>query len=50
MALETQEVDIHALMSSVLTLTRERARNQNLDARVRLPDRYRHAGRPTSGG
>ena len=30
MQLETQEVDIHALMSSVLTFTRERARNQGL--------------------
>jgi len=30
MTLETQEVDIHAMMSSVLALSRERARNQNL--------------------
>ncbi len=30
MQLETHEVDIHALMSSVLTFTRERARNQGL--------------------
>ncbi len=30
MQLETQEVDIHALMASVLTLTRERARKQGL--------------------
>ena len=30
MTLETQEVDIHTLMSSVLSLTRERARKQNL--------------------
>ena len=30
MTLETGQLDIHTLMSSVLTLTRERARNQNL--------------------
>ncbi|MGH7087748.1 MAG: sensor histidine kinase, partial [Stellaceae bacterium] len=30
MQLETHEVDIHALMSSVLSFTRERARNQGL--------------------
>jgi signal transduction histidine kinase len=30
MTLETQDVDIHTLMSSVLSLTRERARKQNL--------------------
>jgi len=30
MRLETQEVDIHAMMSSVLALARESARNQNL--------------------
>jgi signal transduction histidine kinase len=30
MTLETQEVDIHAMMSSVLALSRERARNKNL--------------------
>jgi signal transduction histidine kinase len=30
MILETQELDIHTLMSSVLSLSRERARNQNL--------------------
>ncbi|HTS92060.1 MAG TPA: ATP-binding protein [Stellaceae bacterium] len=30
MTLETSEVDIHEMMSSVLTLSRERARNQNL--------------------
>ncbi|HJT06585.1 MAG TPA: HAMP domain-containing sensor histidine kinase, partial [Stellaceae bacterium] len=30
MTLETQELDIHTLMSSVLSLSRERARNQNL--------------------
>ncbi|HYM02755.1 MAG TPA: PAS-domain containing protein, partial [Stellaceae bacterium] len=30
MTLETTEVDIHTLMSSVLSLTRERARKQNL--------------------
>ena len=30
MTLETQEVDIHTLMSSVLSLTRERARKQGL--------------------
>ena len=30
MQIETREVDIHALMSSVMTLARERARNQSL--------------------
>ncbi len=30
MALETREIDIHAMMMSVLALARERARNQNL--------------------
>jgi signal transduction histidine kinase len=30
MTLETQEIDIHAMMSGVLALSRERARNKNL--------------------
>jgi len=38
MTLETSEVDIHAMMSSVLTLSRERARNQNLALEFDCPD------------
>jgi signal transduction histidine kinase len=37
MQLETHEVDIHALMSSVLTFTRERARNQGLALQFDCP-------------
>ena len=37
MQLETHEVDIHALMSSVLTFTRERARNQGLKLQFDCP-------------
>jgi len=37
MQLETHEVDIHALMSSVLTFTRERARNQGLKLQFNCP-------------
>ncbi len=37
MQLETHEVDIHALMSSVLTFTRERARNQGLRLQFNVP-------------
>ncbi len=37
MTLETQEVDIHAMMSSVLTLARERARNQSLTLNFDCP-------------
>jgi signal transduction histidine kinase len=37
MTLETQEVDIHTLMSSVLSLTRERARKQNLKLEFDCP-------------
>ncbi len=37
MTLETQAVDIHALMSSVLALTRERARKQNLKLEFECP-------------
>jgi signal transduction histidine kinase len=37
MQLETHEVDIHALMSSVLTFTRERARNQGLRLQFDCP-------------
>jgi signal transduction histidine kinase len=37
MTLETQEVDIHALMSSVLSLTRERARKQSLKLEFDCP-------------
>ena len=46
MQLETHEVDIHALMSSVLTFTRERARNQGLRLEFDCPtDDRRHPGR-----
>ncbi len=45
MTLETQEVDIHTLMSSVLSLTRERAPQAESAARVRLPDRHGRTGR-----
>ncbi|HEU0218861.1 MAG TPA: ATP-binding protein [Stellaceae bacterium] len=38
MTLETGEVDIHDMLESVLTLTRERARNQNLDLSFHCPD------------
>ena len=37
MQLDTHEVDIHALMSSVLTFTRERARNQGLRLNFEVP-------------
>ena len=37
MTLETQEVDIHTLMSSVLSLTRERARKQSLKLEFDCP-------------
>jgi signal transduction histidine kinase len=37
MQLETHAVDIHALMSSVLTFTRERARNQGLRLQFDCP-------------
>ncbi|HTZ79913.1 MAG TPA: ATP-binding protein [Stellaceae bacterium] len=37
MTLETQEIDIHAMMSSVLTLARERARNQSLTLNFDCP-------------
>jgi signal transduction histidine kinase len=37
MTLETQEVDIHALMSSVLSLSRERARKQSLKLEFDCP-------------
>ncbi|HZB91408.1 MAG TPA: ATP-binding protein [Stellaceae bacterium] len=37
MTLETQDVDIHTLMSSVLSLTRERARKQNLKLEFDCP-------------
>ena len=49
MQLETHEVDIHALMSSVLTLTRERARNQGLKLEFDCPPDDRRDHRPTSG-
>ncbi|HWB49169.1 MAG TPA: PAS-domain containing protein [Stellaceae bacterium] len=38
MTLETSEVDVHDMLESVLTLTRERARNQNLDLSFHCPD------------
>jgi signal transduction histidine kinase/PAS domain-containing protein len=38
MTLETAEVDIHDMLDTVLTLTRERARNQNLDLSLHCPD------------
>jgi len=38
MTLETSEIDIHAMMSSVLALSRERARNQNLALEFDCPD------------
>ena len=38
MTLETAEVDIRDLLETVLTLTRERARNQNLDLSLHCPD------------
>jgi signal transduction histidine kinase len=37
MTLETQELDIHTLMSSVLSLSRERARKQNLKLEFDCP-------------
>jgi signal transduction histidine kinase len=37
MTLETAEVDIGAMLEAVLTLTRERARNQDLDLTLRCP-------------
>src|ERR1700726_3311563 len=37
MTLETQELDIHTLLSSVLSLSRERARNQNLELSLVCP-------------
>jgi signal transduction histidine kinase len=38
MTLETAEVDIRDMLETVLTLTRERARNQNLDLSLHCPD------------
>ena len=38
MTLETGEVDIHDMLESVMTLTRERARNQSLDLSFHCPD------------
>ncbi len=38
MTLETAQVDIHDMLDAVLTLTRERARNQNLELEVQCPD------------
>jgi signal transduction histidine kinase len=38
MTLETAEVDIHDMLETVLTLTRERARNQNLDLSLHCRD------------
>jgi len=43
MMLETESIDVHTLMASVLALTRERARKQNIKPRIRLPARPRHA-------
>jgi signal transduction histidine kinase len=37
MTLETAPVDIHEMLEAVLTLTRERARNRNLDLSLRCP-------------
>jgi len=37
MTLETAKVDIHDMLEAVLTLTRERARNQNLDLALDCP-------------
>jgi signal transduction histidine kinase len=38
MTLETARIDIHDMLDAVLTLTRERARNQNLELEVQCPD------------
>jgi signal transduction histidine kinase len=38
MTLERQQIDIHAMMSSIVTLARERARNQNLTLSFDCPD------------
>jgi signal transduction histidine kinase len=38
MTLETAEVDIHVMLETVLTLTRERARNQNVDLSMECPE------------
>jgi signal transduction histidine kinase len=38
MTLETSRVDIHDMLEGVMTLTRERARNQNLDLSLVCPD------------
>ncbi len=38
MTLETAQVDIHDMLESVMTLTRERARNQNLDLSLHCPE------------
>jgi signal transduction histidine kinase len=38
MTLETAPVDIHDMLEAVLTLTRERARNQNLDLAISCPN------------
>ncbi len=38
MTLETSEVDVHDMLESVMTLTRERARNQSLDLSFHCPD------------
>jgi signal transduction histidine kinase len=38
MTLETAQVDIHDMLETVLTLTRERARNQSLDLSLHCPD------------
>ena len=37
MTLETAQVDIHDMLDAVLTLTRERARNQNLELEIDCP-------------
>ncbi|MBV8776998.1 MAG: PAS-domain containing protein [Alphaproteobacteria bacterium] len=37
MTLETRRIDVHDMLQSVLTLTRERARNQNLDLTLECP-------------
>ena len=38
MTLETAAVDVREMLEAVLTLTRERARNQNLDLSLQCPD------------
>ena len=48
MTLETQQIDIHAMMSGVLALSRERARNKNLapSSARQIRDAFRAAGFP----